>query len=78
MRRIVPLIILLVSHAAAQKIPNVRCVLEDYNVDSVIYWQAPFKIGKVQVAVLRDPAGEQEARFDLTRGATLISLRLKG
>jgi hypothetical protein len=78
MRRIVPLIILLASHAVAQKIPNVRCVLEDYNVDSVIYWQAPFKIGKVQVAVLRDPAGEQEARFDLTRGAALISLRLKG
>jgi hypothetical protein len=67
---------LLLSHAAAQKIPNVRCVLEDYNVDSVIYWQAPFKVGKVQVAVLRDPAGEQEARFDLMRGGTLISLRL--
>jgi hypothetical protein len=78
MRRIGPLIILLVSHAMAQKIPDVRCVLDNYNVDSVIYWQAPFKVGKVQVAVLRDPAGEQEARFDLTHGATLISLRFKG
>ena len=28
--------------------------------------------------VLRDPAGEQEARFDLTHGASLISLRYRG
>lgn len=78
MRSLIVFVAFLVSHAAAQKIPNVRCVLEDYNVDSVIYWQAPFKVGKIQVAVLRDPAGEQEARFDIMRGGTLISLRLNG
>lgn len=78
MRSILFPVLLLVSEAAAQRIPDVRCVLEDYNVDSVIYWQAPFKVGKVQVAVLRDPAGEQEARFDLTHGASLISLRYRG
>lgn len=78
MPRSLPLFILLASLAAAQKIPDVPCMLEDYTIDSVIYWQAPSKVGKVQVAVLRDPAGEQEARFDLTHGATLISLRLKG
>jgi hypothetical protein len=64
--------------AVAQKIPDVRCRLEDYKIDSVIYWQAPFKVGDVQVVVLRDPAGEQEARFDLRHGAALVSLRYRG
>ncbi len=64
--------------AWAQKTPDVRCTLEDYTIDSVIYWQAPFKVGKVQVAVLRDPAGEQEARFDLRHGGALLSLRYRG
>ncbi len=70
--------LLSLAPAAAQKMPDVRCVVEDYTIDSVIYWQAPFKVGKVQVAVLRDPAGEQEARFDLRHGGTLISLRYRG
>ncbi len=64
--------------AVAQKIPDVRCRLEDYRIDSVIYWQAPFKVGDVQVVVLQDPAGEQEARFDLRHGAVLVSLRYLG
>ena len=63
--------------ALAQKIPDVRCRLEDYKIDSVIYWQAPFKVGDVQVVVLKDPAGEQEARFDLRHGAALVSLRYR-
>ena len=69
---------LLTWQANAQKIPNVSCMLEDYTIDSVLYWQATAKIGKVQVAVLRDPAGEQEARFDLMHGASLLSLRYLG
>ena len=64
--------------ARAQKIPDVRCQVEDYPVKSVVAWQFPQIVGKVQVVVLRDPAGEQEARFDLLHGATLISLRYKG
>ena len=69
---------LLAWPASAQKIPNVSCTLEYYNIDSVVYWQATTKVGKVQVAVLRDPAGEQEARFDLMHGASLVSLRYRG
>ena len=76
--RVFVLLCLLGAQAAAQKIPDVRCALEDYRIDAVIYWQAPFKTGAVQVAVLEDPAGEQEARFDLTYGASLVSLRYKG
>jgi hypothetical protein len=49
-----------------QKIPDVQCRVEDYPQS------------KVQVIVLRDPAGEQEARFDLKHGATLVSLRFRG
>jgi hypothetical protein len=64
--------------ARAQKIPDVRCQVEDYAVKSVIAWQFPQTVEKVQVVVLRDPAGEQEARFDLLHGATLISLRYRG
>ena len=74
------LLLVLVSAlpAAAQKIPDVRCHFEDYPVKSVIAWQFPQIVDKVQVAVLRDPGGEQEARFDLLHGATLISLRYRG
>ena len=71
-------VLCVVTLALAQKIPDVRCQVEDYNIDSVWYWQAPFKVGNVQVVVLRDPAGEQEARFDLRHGATLVSLRYRG
>ena len=62
----------------AQKIPDVTCHLEDYPVRAVAAWQFPETLTKVQVVVLRDPAGEQEARFDLLHGASLISLRYRG
>ena len=53
----------------AQKIPDVQCRVEDYPLTAK---------SKVQVVVLHDPAGEQEARFDLKHGATLVSLRYRG
>jgi hypothetical protein len=62
----------------SQKMPDVRGTYENYPVNMVNYWQSRWTIESVQVVVLRDPAGEQEARFDLTRGATLISLRYHG
>ena len=62
----------------SQPMPDVRGTYEEYPVNMVVYWQSRGSIKSVQVAVLRDPAGEQEARFDLTRGATLISLRYHG
>jgi hypothetical protein len=63
----------------AQQIPDVRCHTEDYPVAGVVtYWQSPDVLKSVQVVVLKDPAGEQEARFDLTHGGTLISLRYHG
>jgi hypothetical protein len=73
--------ILLISGCGSlmgQKMPDVRGTYEDYPVNMVIYWQSRESLKSVQVAVLRDPAGEQEARFDLTHGATLISLRYHG
>jgi hypothetical protein len=63
---------------AAQTIPNVACTVEDLPVKAVVAWQFPQTQEKVQVVVLRDPAGEQEARFDLTHGASLISLKYQG
>jgi hypothetical protein len=63
---------------AAQELPDVRCTVEDYAVNVLPAWQFPDSISKIQVVVLRDPAGEQEARFDLMHGATLISLRYHG
>ena len=62
----------------SQQMPDVRGTYEDYPVNMVIYWQSRESLKSVQVAVLRDPSGEQEARFDLTHGATLISLRYHG
>src|SRR5512132_1828809 len=64
--------------AMAQPMPDARCTLEDYSVRAVVAWQFPDTLSKVQVVVLRDPVGEQEARFDLLHGATLISLRYQG
>jgi hypothetical protein len=64
--------------ALAQPIPDVRCVVEDYPLRAVVAWQFPETLSKLQVVVLRDPSGEQEARFDLLHGATLISLRYRG
>jgi hypothetical protein len=55
--------------AHAQEMPDVKCSVENYEL-------APGK--PVQVVVLRDPSGEQEARFDLTHGASLTSLRYRG
>jgi len=68
-------LILFASAAGAQSIPKLTCPVENYPVKAVAAWQFPQVVGKVQVVVLRDPAGEQEARFDLTHGASLISLR---
>ncbi len=67
----------LVLPMAGQKIPDVQCRLEDYPVKAVVAWQFPETLTKVQVVVLRDPSGEQEARFDLLHGASLISLRYR-
>lgn len=53
----------------AQEFPNVRCHLENYQLGPG---------NEVQVVVLRDPSGQQEARFDLTHGADLVSLRYRG
>jgi hypothetical protein len=69
---------LLALPVAAQKIPDVHCEIEDYPVKAVLAWQFPETLSKVEVVILRDPAGEQEARFDLLHGASLISLRYKG
>jgi len=61
--------------ASAQQISDVRCHVEDYPINAVTYWQSSKVLKSVQVVVLKDPAGEQEARFDLMHGGTLISLR---
>jgi hypothetical protein len=61
----------------AQAIPDVTCPVEDFPVKAVVAWQFPQVQKQVQVLVLRDPAGEQEARFDLTHGGSLISLRYR-
>ena len=53
--------------AYAKAIPDVRCSVEDYPVRAVVAWQFPETLSKVQVVVLRDPAGEQEERFDRYR-----------
>ena len=66
------------SRLTAQAIPNVVCHVEDYPAKAVVAWQFPELSPKLQVVVLRDPSGEQEARFDLTHGASLISLRYRG
>ena len=69
---------LMAAMARAQKMPDVRCQVEDFPIDVLVSWQFQETLDKVQVVVLRDPAGEQEARFDLTHGATLVSLRYRG
>jgi hypothetical protein len=55
--------------------PDVACHLEDYSARAAMAWQFPEKSPKRQVVVLSDPAGEQVARFDLSHGASLITLR---
>jgi hypothetical protein len=72
------LLFLAASTLRSQAIPKVTCPVENYPVKAVAAWQFPQVVGSVQVVVLRDPAGEQEARFDLTHGASLISLRYHG
>jgi hypothetical protein len=64
--------------AQAQSFPDVRCHVEDYAVDAEADWQVHQPLHQVQVVVLRDPSGEQEARFDLIHGASLISLKYQG
>jgi len=58
----------------AQQMPDVKCSVEDYARSPGIDQTED----KVQVVVLRDPSGQQEARFDLTHGASLVSLRYQG
>jgi len=70
--------LLAAAAATAQKIPDAACPVEDFPLKAVVAWQFPQVLPKVQVVVLRDPAGEQEARFDLLHGASLISLRYRG
>ena len=60
--------------AQAQEV-GIGCRLEDYSVRPLVYGRVGDPNQKVQVVVLRDPAEEQEARFDLYHGAALISLR---
>jgi hypothetical protein len=60
--------------AQAQEV-GIGCRLEDYSVRPLVYGRVGDPNQKVQVVVLRDPADEQEARFDLYHGAALISLR---
>jgi hypothetical protein len=71
------LLLFCASTVTAQKIPDVTCHVEDYSVKAVTAWQFPQREPKLQVVVLRDPSGEQEARFDLRHGASLISLRYR-
>jgi hypothetical protein len=78
MKSLLWICVLLPVSAIAQSIPNVVCKVEDYPVKAVVAWQFPQTLSSVQVVVLRDPSGEQEARFDLTHGASLISLRYRG
>ncbi len=66
------------NRAGAQNFPNVRCHVEDYALDAEADWQAHQPLQSVQVVILRDPTGEQEARFDLMHGASLISLKYQG
>ncbi len=70
--------ILLCGPLMAQPMPDVRGTYEEYPVNMVKYWQAREPLKSVQVVVLRDPAGEQEARFSMHHGASLISLRYQG
>src|SRR5208283_4429452 len=63
--------------AQAQDV-GIGCRLEDYSVRPRVYGRVGDPHQKLQVVVLRDPAEEQEARFDLYRGAALISLRYLG
>lgn len=72
------LLLFCASTVTAQKIPDVTCHVEDYSVKAVTAWQFPQREPKLQVVVLQDPSGEQEARFDLRHGASLISLRYRG
>ena len=75
------LTVVMVASCAAmwgQQIPHVGCHVEEYPINVATYWQSPRKLKSVQVVVLKDPAGQQEALFDLTYGGTLISLRYKG
>jgi hypothetical protein len=76
--RVTDLLLAFAFAANAQKIPDVSCTVEDYPTQTMMAWQSPQLLDKVQVIVLRDPAGEQEARFDLRNGASLLSLRYKG
>jgi hypothetical protein len=67
---------LLAVGAQAQDV-GIGCRLEDYSIRPLVYGRVGDPNQKLQVVVLRDPSGEQEARFDLYHGAALISLRYR-
>jgi hypothetical protein len=71
-------IILVSGLIKSQQMPDVKGHTENYSVNMVTSWQSRRTLKSIQVIVLRDPADEQEARFDLTHGASLISLRYHG
>jgi hypothetical protein len=64
-------LLLLLAQATvyAQETPDVSCQAEKYELSPG---------NEVQAVVLRDPSGEQQAEFDLTDGASLVSLRYRG
>jgi hypothetical protein len=72
------LLLCIISPLPAQTISDVTCHVEEYAAKAATAWQFPERVPKLQVVVLRDPSGEQEAHFDLSHGASLISLRYRG
>ncbi len=49
--------------AGGQTMPDVQCTVENYPVKATVAWQFPGAQQDVQVVVLRDLSGEQEARL---------------
>jgi hypothetical protein len=52
--------------------------MENYALNAESDWQVNQPLVSDEVVLLRDPAHEQEARFDLAHGAALFSLRYQG
>lgn len=75
---LVTFVMLTATPARCQQRPDVRGHTENYPINMVKSWQSRRTLKSVQVIVLRDPSGEQVAKFDLTHGASLISLRYRG
>ena len=62
----------------AQPMPDVRGTYEDYPVGMVKYWQARESLNRYRRLYFVIRLVEQEARFSLHHGASLISLRYHG